>query len=154
VRGVKPGERGATDRTQAAEPARPKRRFFRLFLVLLVGYYLFRIGLAVMDLTGSIPLDRDPGPAGRTFLDASEMLTGLVGLIAVPGLLLSKRWGYCATMGVSGYAVAFDSWATLTIQVSAAGGAIVPLLWMIWLSLYRQTYSLSEAPTPAARPTR
>jgi len=52
-------------------------------------------------------------------------LLGILGFIAVVGLLLIRKWGFWATVFVSVLTVLFDIWG-VTIQFTAAMGFVVP----------------------------
>ncbi|MEM2996523.1 MAG: hypothetical protein QW638_04230 [Candidatus Bathyarchaeia archaeon] len=59
-------------------------------------------------------------------------LLGILGVIAVAGLLLMRRWGFWATAFVSVFTILFDLWG-ITIQFSAAMGLVVPAISLLIL---------------------
>ncbi|MGB9713983.1 MAG: hypothetical protein ACPLZC_03270 [Candidatus Bathyarchaeales archaeon] len=59
-------------------------------------------------------------------------LLGILGFIAVVGLLMMRRWGFWTTVFVSVLTVLFDTWG-VTIQFSAAMGFVVPVISLLIL---------------------
>lgn len=59
-------------------------------------------------------------------------LLGILGFIAVVGLLMMRRWGFWATVFVSVSTILFDTWG-VTIQFSAAMGFVVPVISLLIL---------------------
>jgi len=59
-------------------------------------------------------------------------LLGILGFIAVVGLLLIRKWGFWATVFVSVLTVLFDIWG-VTIQFTAAMGFVVPATSLLML---------------------
>lgn len=59
-------------------------------------------------------------------------LLGILGFIAVFGLLLMRKWGFWATVFVSVLTILFDIWG-VTIQFTVAMGFVVPLISLLML---------------------
>lgn len=60
------------------------------------------------------------------------LFLGVLGLVAVSGLLTRRKWGFWSTMLASFATIAFDIWG-LTIQFTAAIGLVVPIISIIIL---------------------
>lgn len=123
---------------------RTRRWPYALFLLFLVGYNLFRIGLFVMAQNGTIQPEHALSPLVNAVLVYSEFAIGAVGLLAIPGLLGPRRWGATVTVGVSLYAIAFDAWAAFAVQMSAVGGVIPPAAILLLLLIYRRSFFPGE----------
>ncbi|MBS7633725.1 hypothetical protein KEJ15_08985 [Candidatus Bathyarchaeota archaeon] len=59
-------------------------------------------------------------------------LLGILGFIAVVGLLMMRGWGFWATVFVSVLTILFDIWG-VTIQFTAAMGFVVPVISLLIL---------------------
>ncbi|MEM2816258.1 MAG: hypothetical protein QXY34_03645, partial [Candidatus Bathyarchaeia archaeon] len=70
--------------------------------------------------------------ATSVILFAMFLFLGVLGLIAVFGLLAGRRWGFWTVILASFATIAFDLWG-LTIQFTAAIGLVVPALSIIIL---------------------
>lgn len=75
-------------------------------------------------------LDAPVSSATSIVLFTMFLLLGVLGLVAVFGLLARRRWGFWSTVLVSAATIAFDVWG-LTIQSTAAIGFIVPAISLI-----------------------
>ncbi len=124
---------------------RPRRLLFALFLLFLVAYNLFRILLFVMTQNGSVKPDRPLDPMVNSIVVYSELVIGVVGLVAVPGIVWSKPWGFWVTVAVSAYAIVFDAVSAVVVQPSAAGGVVPPLVVLWFLLLFRSRFLRREA---------
>ncbi len=116
---------------------RAKRWPFALFLLFLFGYNLFRVALFVMTQNGSVKPDHPLDPLVNSVIVYSELAIGLVGLLAMPGLLLSRSWGFWVTVAINGYAIAFDAVSAVVVQMSAAGGVVPPVAILLLLLAFR-----------------
>ena len=65
-------------------------------------------------------------------IDTMFFLLGILGFIAVVGLLLMEKWGFWATVLVSVATIVFDIWG-VTIQFTAATGFVVPVISLLIL---------------------
>lgn len=65
-------------------------------------------------------------------INAMFLLLGILGFIAVAGLLHMRKWGFWATVLVSVLTIIFDIWG-VTIQFTAAMGFVVPVISLLML---------------------
>ncbi len=128
-------------------PPKPHRALFALFVLFLVAYNIFRVGLFVMTQTGAVKPDHPLDPAFNAIVVYSELAIGAVGLAAVPGLLGSRAWAFWVTLGVSAYAIVFDGVSAVAVQLSAAGGVIPPVVVLLFLLILRSRF-LPASPKP------
>ncbi|MBS7654053.1 MAG: hypothetical protein QXR06_04970 [Candidatus Bathyarchaeia archaeon] len=77
-------------------------------------------------------LDVEVAPIIIQFINAMFFLLGILGFIAVVGLLMMRRWGFWATVFVSVLTILFDIWG-VTIQFTAAMGFVVPVISLLIL---------------------
>lgn len=130
---------------------RPRRLVFAFFLLFLIAYNLFRVALFVMTQNGAVKPDRPLDPLVNSVIVYSELVIGVVGLLAIPGIVWAKPWGFWLTVAVSAFAIVFDAWSAVVVQPSAAGGVAPPLLVLLFLALYRSRFLRREA-IPATVP--
>jgi len=116
-----------------------------LLLIFAIGYNLFRVGLFAMSINGSLHSDKPLSPAVNSFVVYSELVIGLVGLLAVSGLLLSRSWGFWSTIVIGAYAIVFDGWSFVAVKGSALAGVIPPLVIFGGLVAYRRRFLHPEA---------
>jgi hypothetical protein len=62
-------------------------------------------------------------------------LIGLLGAITAVGLLLHRPWGFHGTIALSLATIAYDLWAVVEIQSSAALGIILPVIFILYLTV-------------------
>ncbi len=115
----------------------PTRRVlpFALFLLSVLAYNVFRVALFGMTQTGAVKPDHPLDGLTNAVVVYSELAIGLVGLVAIPGLVGSKRWGFWTTVAVSAYAIVFDAVSAVAVQPSAAGGVVPPVIILLLLVL-------------------
>ena len=139
----------------AGTAATASRRWpFALFLIFLLAYNVFRVALFAMTQTGVITTDRPIDPTVNTIVVYSELAIGLVGLVAVPGLVRSRAWGFWATAGVNVYAIVFDAAAAVAVQLSAAGGVVPPLVILVLLLVFRPRFFPSKMKPSMSAPAQ
>ncbi len=114
---------------------RPRQWAFAIFLLFLVGYNVFRVALFAMTQNGSVKPDHPLDPTTNAIVVYSELAIGVVGLIAVPGLIWPRPWGFWLTAEVSVYAILFDAVSAVMVQPSAAGGIVPPAIILVALLL-------------------
>lgn len=119
---------------------KPRAWAFTLFILFVVAYNLFRVALFAMTQTGAVKPDRPLDSLTNGVIVYSELAIGLIGLVAVPGLLGSKAWGFWGSIAVNAYAIVFDAVAAVAVQASAAGGVIPPLLILLGLIAFRHRF--------------
>ncbi len=94
-----------------------------LFLIVLVFAGLYYIGrLAV--LSAAPEFENEVSDLESDVVHYSFLVIGVLGLLLLPGLALHKPWSFWGTLALSLYTVAFDLWALVFIQPSAAAGII------------------------------
>jgi uncharacterized membrane protein (DUF2068 family) len=64
-------------------------------------------------------------------------LIGLVGLISALGLLLTTKWGFYGTVAISAVTIVYDVWAMAAIQSTAALGLVLPIAFIVYLTMKR-----------------
>ncbi len=121
---------------------------FALFLVFILGYNLFRVALFAMTQTGAVTLDHPLDAVANGIIVYSELAIGIAGIIAIPGLVGSKVWGFWLTLGVNMYAVVFDAAAAVAVQLSAAGGVVPPVMILVVLLVFRPRFFPARTPGP------
>ncbi len=135
----------------AAPVARTPRAWpFALFLVFVLGYNVFRVALFAMTETGAVTSDRPLDPLTLGIIVYSELAIGIAGLVAVPGLVWSRVWGFWLTVAVNVYAIVFDAAAAVAVQLSAAGGIIPPVAILVLLAVFRPRFFPSRMSASAA----
>ncbi len=112
---------------------RPRPWAFAIFLLFLVGYNVFRVALFAMTQNGSVKPDHPLDSTTNAVIVYSEFAIGIVGLVALPGLIWPKLWGFWVTAAVSVYAIIFDAVSAVVVQPSAAGGVVPPAIILILL---------------------
>ncbi len=138
----------------STKPSRGRRTLFAAFLLFLVAYNVFRIALFFMTQSGAVKPDHPLDPTVNAIVVYSELAIGLVGLLAVPGLLWSKPWGFWLTVAVSLYAILFDAVSAVVVQPSAAGGVMPPVVVLLFLLLLRARLIPAREPMSGPSPMR
>jgi len=100
-----------------------------LWIIQSVGRFFFGYLSAI---TPEGLLDAEVSQAIIQIIDAMFFLLGILGFIAVVGLLSMKKGGFWATVLVSVATIVFDMWG-LTIQYTATMGFIVPAILILYL---------------------
>ncbi len=131
---------------------KPRAWPFALFLIFVLGYNLFRVALFALTQTGAVTPERPLDPLANSIVVYSELAIGLAGLIAMPGLLWSKAWGFWLTVAVNSYAIVFDGVAAVVVQLSAAGGVIPPLVILLGIFLFRSRFLPVKGPATVPAP--
>lgn len=125
----------------APPTSRTARRWpFAIFLLSLFAYNVFRVALFVMTQNGSVKPDPPLDSLVNAAIVYSELAIGLIGLLALPGLVASKSWGFWVTFAINGYAIAFDAVSAVVVQASAAGGVIPPVAILLALVALRRRF--------------
>jgi hypothetical protein len=100
----------------------------RMLLVLVVLsaalYYAMRLAIFYVSMSGNMEFAEEQSALVKDFVDYSFLAIGVLGLLMLPGVYLLKPWGFWGTVAVSAYSIAFDLWAFLMVQSSAAMGII------------------------------
>ncbi len=124
----------------APATVKPHRALFAFLLLFLVAYNVFRVALFVMTQNGAVKPDHPLDPLTNAVIVYSELAIGIVGLLAIVGLLQSRPWGFWATVAVSVYAIVFDGVSAVAVQPSAAGGVIPPVLILLLIFFLRSRF--------------
>lgn len=136
-----------------APPKAQKRRWpVLLFLLFVLAYNLFRVALFAMTRTGAVTPDHPLDPTVDAVVAYSELVIGIVGLAALPGLAGSRSWGFWATVVVNAYAVGFDALSAVVVQLSAAGGVVPPVIILLLLFVFRRRFASRKEDAPARTP--
>ncbi len=111
-----------------------------LFLVLLfaIVYYAVRIAIFYAGSTGSMEFEREQSQLVENIVSFSFLAIGVLGLAMLPGVYLSRPWGFWGTIAVNVYTVVFDVWAAVVVQSSAAAGIIPAGVLLGYLLLMRK----------------
>jgi len=104
------------------------------------AYYAGRLAIFYAGVTGSMEFEEEQSDLVFDFVTYSFLVIGVVGLLALPGVYMTKPWGFWATMGVCAYTVAFDLWALALVQPSAAAGIIPAAVIAGYLVVKRRDY--------------
>ncbi len=132
-------------------PGRARRWPFALFVLFLLAYNAFRIALFAMTQTGAVKPDHPLDPIENAVVVYSELAIGVVGLVAVPGLVWRKGWGFWVTVVVNLYAIVFDAASAVGVQPSASGGVIPPVIILVLLVALRHRLLPMNAGTVGTR---
>ena len=90
-----------------------------------------------------VMISAQDGPALETlvsdevmlFINAMFIALGALGFATAFGMWTGKRWGFVGTVALSAVTLAFDAWAVLTVQSSAAMGMVLPVAFIVYLAL-------------------
>jgi uncharacterized membrane protein (DUF2068 family) len=96
----------------------------------------------VITLTGIQALEHSVSSGLMDFILIAFVAIGAVGLVTTYGLWRGKRWGYSGTILLSAATVAFDLWAILYIQATAAMGLVLPMVFIAYLLHIRRDFAL------------
>ncbi len=102
--------------------------------ILAIVQSLLRLGFFYAFYYGGAQLITPPPPAYvMQFINAFSLSLGILGLAIVPGLLLSRAWGYWGTLAMAALTIVFDAWAVATVAQTALMGLFIPILLMVYL---------------------
>lgn len=104
------------------------------------AYYAGRLAIFYAGVTGSMEFEEEQSDLVFNLVTYSFLAIGVVGLLALPGVYTMKPWGFWGTMGVCAYTVAFDLWALVLVQPSAAAGIIPAAVIAGYLVITRRDY--------------
>ncbi|TFG56939.1 MAG: DUF2127 domain-containing protein [Methanomassiliicoccus sp.] len=89
-------------------------------------------------------LDNPVSDEVMMFINIMFFVLGILGLLTAFGLWTEKRWGYLGTIALSLVTIAFDVWAVLAVQSSAAFGIVFPVVFIVYLALIRHDLARGE----------
>jgi uncharacterized membrane protein (DUF2068 family) len=115
-----------------------------IFVALL--WTLQSVGRFVLGYLSAITpgglLDVEVAQITVQIINTMFFLLGVLGCIAVVGLLMRRKWGIWATVFVSILTILFDIWG-VTIQFTAAMGFVVPVISLLILLAKRSQLQVS-----------
>ncbi|HSA35372.1 MAG TPA: DUF2127 domain-containing protein [Methanomassiliicoccales archaeon] len=119
----------------------PKRKGLIIVCLLAVIQSIarFAIPLTLSTMDGPV-LDNPVSEELMMFINAMFYLIGALGLVTTYGLWRRKRWGFLGALVLSAGTIAFDVWAMVAVQSSAAMGIVLPALFIIYLLLIRKDF--------------
>jgi uncharacterized membrane protein len=120
-----------------------KKTMHVLIVFFAAVYYFIRIGIFYLSTTGEIAFEEKQSQLVEDVVSFSFLIIGAAGLLLLPGVYLLKPWGFWGTIAVSAYTIAFDVWAWVVVQSSAAAGIIPAAVVMGYLLLTRHEYLTS-----------
>lgn len=119
----------------------PKRKGLIVVCALAVVQSIARFAIPLMLSTMDGPVLDNPVSDGlMMFINGIFYLLGLFGFITSYGLWTERRWGYLGTLILSAATIAFDVWAIVTVQSSAALGIVLPALFIAYLLMIRRDF--------------
>ncbi len=113
---------------------------FVLFLLFCVVYYIARLAVFAMALGSTNSLEHEISQLAENIVFGSFLAIGAIGLALLPGVALYRPWGFWGTVALSLYTVAWDIWAAVWVQSSAAIGIAPAVIIMGYLLLYRKDF--------------
>jgi uncharacterized membrane protein (DUF2068 family) len=110
-----------------------------LVVVLSVLQSVFRLVFFYMGVTGAELLEVEITRSAMQLINMMFLLIGVAGMITAFGLYRMKRWGYWGTVLLSVVTIVFDVWG-LTIQLTAAMGIVLPVIFIAYLYFKRELF--------------
>jgi hypothetical protein len=98
-----------------------------------------------MSLTGTNSFEHEVSPVAEAIVFYSFLGIGVIGFALLPGIALHKWWGLWGTVLLSAYTIAWDLWAAVWVQSSAAIGIFPAAIIMVYLLLYRKDFLAAAA---------
>jgi len=133
-------------------PMKGKNAVFVVFLLFCVVYYIARLAVYAMALSGTQSFEHEVSDLAEAIVFYSFLGIGVIGFALLPGVALRKWWGFWGTMLLSAYTVVWDVWAAIWVQSSAAIGIAPAAIIMGYLLLYRKDF-LTKAKTVREEPS-
>ena len=114
-------------------------------LVLLLWFLnsIMRIVFGIMTITLGSLLDVEVSLIVEQIITVMFLALGILGFIAIPGLLNMRNWGVQLAIVASVATIIFDIWG-MTIQFTAALGFVVPVVMLLYIYLYRKKTRVGE----------
>lgn len=105
------------------------------------------LGLGGAGMFGAVMKDQILGMVEVSVNDivivAPFLLLGLLGAATAIGLARRRPWGYYGTAMVCVATIAYDLWAAVAIQSSAAIGLVVPVIVLVYMTLRKDRFMAS-----------
>jgi uncharacterized membrane protein (DUF2068 family) len=95
----------------------------------------------VISLTGVQALENPVSSGIMDLILIAFVAIGAVGLVTTYGLWKMRRWGYIGTILLSTVTIAFDLWALIYIQATAAIGLVLPAVFVVYLLYVRKDFA-------------
>ncbi len=100
-----------------------KRVLFVLIVLFMIVYYIARIAIFGVTLLGDMGgLEHEQSELVEAMISYSFLGIGVLGFVFLPGVVIHRYWGFYGTVAVSLYTIAWDVWAAIWVQSSAAIG--------------------------------
>ena len=112
-------------------------------LALLQCLARFAIPITI-SLGGGVGFENPVSDEVASFVTWMFVAIGAVGLVTTYGLWNMKRWGYIGTISLSIVTIAFDIWAVIEIQTSAAMGILLPAVFIAYLLWIRKDFAVED----------
>jgi len=117
-----------------------KNVVFILFLLFCVVYYVARLAVFAMSLSGTNSFENEVSELAEVIVFGSFLAIGVLGLVLLPGVALHRLWGFWGTMALSAYTAVWDIWAAIWVQSSAAIGVVPAAVIIVFLLFYRRDF--------------
>jgi len=117
-----------------------KRALLLVFLAFSALYYFVRVAIFYAGITGGMEFEEEQTELVEDIVSYSFLAIGVLGLIMLPGLVLSKAWAFWGTLALSVYTIVWDAWAAIWVQSSAAAGIVPAAIIIGYLLISRHDY--------------
>src|SRR5579871_3249108 len=115
------------------------RRMFLVVALFVIESFLRLTFFYVGTYGGSQLITPPPSAYVMNFINVFSLALGLAGLLAIPGLVFYRKWGYWGLITVSLLTIVFDLWAFSKVAQTAIAGLIVPVIVLAYfLPKYRR----------------
>ncbi|MBN1677343.1 MAG: hypothetical protein JW880_02275 [Candidatus Thermoplasmatota archaeon] len=118
-----------------------KRLFLFLFVAFAAIYYVVRIAIFYLGFSGEMDFEEEQSGLVEGVVIYSFLAIGVLGLAFLPWIYMRRSWGLWGTVAVSAYTMAFDVWAFVLVQSSAAAGVLPAVVIAVYLLVTRKDYT-------------
>jgi len=118
-----------------------KRLLLMIFTVFAAIYYLARIAIFSLGLSGEMDFEAEQSALVEAVVIYSFLAIGILGLVFLPGVYMHRPWGLWGTLAISAYTVVFDLWAFALVQSSAIAGIVPAAAIAGYVLLTRKEYT-------------
>ncbi|HSV41789.1 MAG TPA: hypothetical protein VLH13_00080 [Methanomassiliicoccales archaeon] len=119
-----------------------KKTGLMAIVVLALLQCVARFAIPIMSVTGNGPgFETEQDFWVEPFVLLVFVIIGTVGLYTTYGLWKQEMWGYSGTFYLSLATIAFDVWAWMAIQPSAAMGIVPPAVIIVFLLVVRNEFA-------------
>ncbi len=119
---------------------RRKGVVFVCVLAIIQSMLRFAFPIAI-TLTGVQTVENPASPEIMDLILITFVAIGAVGLVTTYGLWMMRRWGFTGTILLSVATIAFDLWATVYVQATAAMGIVLPAVFIAYLLYIRKDFA-------------